>query len=324
MKLEELQKKLYKPEAEFEDRLEGPEAFDIDREREKKAVAQEWQKIEKQQDEVPHQWKKKIWIIGISVVVVFLAVAGFLIWRGFTSFDKNGVVIEIYGAERVVSGEEVKYLIKYNNNTRLVLENLKLVFHYPKDSIPANQQSLDETIDLPNLAPGQEKEIELLARIIGLKGENRKAWAELSYQPVGISSQYTNEVEFTSQVISVPLILDFDLPEKLVTGQNFDFSLRYSNQAEVSFDDVQIRIDYPTGFNFESAGLVPLEDENDNVWSLGKLMAGEQGRIFIRGSIQGEEGEVKSFRTQLGIFKNEEFIPYAEAVGALQISNSPL
>ena len=213
MKLDELQKKLYKPEAEFEDRLEGPEAFDIDRKREKKDVAQEWQKIEKRQ--LSPQWKKKIRIISISVIIVFLITAGFFIWRGFTSFDKNGVVIEIYGAERVVSGEEVKYLIKYNNNTRLVLENLKLVFHYPKDSIPANQQSLDETIDLPDLAPGQEKEIELLVRIIGLRGENQKAWVELSYQPVGISSQYTNVAEFISQVISVPLILDFDLPEKL-------------------------------------------------------------------------------------------------------------
>ncbi|MBU1292340.1 hypothetical protein KKH07_02610 [Patescibacteria group bacterium] len=322
MKLDELQKKLYKPEAEFEDRLEGPEAFDIDRKREKKDVAQEWQKIEKRQ--LSPQWKKKIRIISISVIIVFLITAGFFIWRGFTSFDKNGVVIEIYGAERVVSGEEVKYLIKYNNNTRLVLENLKLVFHYPKDSIPANQQSLDETIDLPDLAPGQEKEIELLVRIIGLRGENQKAWVELSYQPVGISSQYTNVAEFISQVISVPLILDFDLPEKLVTGQDFDFSLRYLNQAEVSFDDIRIRIDYPAGFVFESANLNPLEDENNNVWSLGKLMAGEQSRISIRGNIQGKEGEVKSFKAQLGIFQNEEFTPYSETVGALQISNSPL
>ncbi|MBU2068433.1 hypothetical protein KKE13_02560, partial [Patescibacteria group bacterium] len=194
----------------------------------------------------------------------------------------------------------------------------------PKDSIPANQQSLDETIDLPDLAPGQEKEIELLVRIIGLRGENQKAWVELSYQPVGISSQYTNVAEFISQVISVPLILDFDLPEKLVTGQDFDFSLRYLNQAEVSFDDIRIRIDYPAGFVFESANLNPLEDENNNVWSLGKLMAGEQSRISIRGNIQGKEGEVKSFKAQLGIFQNEEFTPYSETVGALQISNSPL
>jgi len=322
MKLDELRKKLYKPEAEFEDRLEGPDAFKIDREREKKIVAQEWQKIEEKQ--LSPQQKKKIWMIGIPVIIVFLAVAGFFIWRGFTSFDKNKVTIEIQGAERVVSGEEVKYLIKYKNSTRLVLEDLKLVFHYPEDSIPANQQNLDETIDLPDLAPGQEKEIELLVRIIGLRGEDRKAWAELSYQPVGISSQYINEAEFTSQVISVPLILDFDLPEKLVTGQDFDFSLRYLNQAEVSFDDIQIRIDYPAGFTFESADLTPLEDENDNVWSLGKLMAGEQGRISIRANIQGEESEIKSFKAQLGLFQNEEFTPYAETVGALQISASPL
>jgi len=319
MRLDELQKKLYKPEAEFEERLKGPEAFEVEQKREKK-VSQEWQKTEKKQ--MSPQKKKKIWIISTLVVIVFLAAAGLFIWRGLNSFDRDEVELEISGAERVVSGEEVKYTVKYGNNTRLVLENVKLVFHYPEGSIPSSQGGLDETIDLDDLAIGQEQEIELLVRIIGLRGEKRQAWAELTYQPTGISSQYTNEAEFESEVISVPLILDFDLPEKLVAGQAFDFSLRYLNQAEVSFDDVRIQIEYPYDFVFESANLEPLEQ--DSIWSLSRLMAGEQGKIFIRGSIQGEEGDVKSFKAQLGLYQDEEFTPYAETVGALQISTSPL
>jgi hypothetical protein len=319
MKLGELKKKLYKPEADFEERLEGPEAFRLEQARKEKA-SEEWQKIEKKQ--LSPQQKKKLLIISISVAVIFLAMAGFFIWRGLTSFDADKVELEIKGAERIVSGEEVKYAVKYKNNTRLALENIKLVFHYPEDSILSHQKGLDEIIDLPDLAVGQEEEIELSVRIIGLKGEEKRAWAELNYQLAGFSSRYTSQAEFVSQVISVPLILDFDLPEKLVTGQSFDFSLRYLNQAEVAFDNLQVRIEYPTGFVFQSANLQPLEE--DRIWSLGKLMAGEQGKIFIQASIQGEEGEVKSFKAQLGLFKDDQFIPYAETAGALQISSSPL
>jgi len=204
----------------------------------------------------------------------------------------------------------------------MTLENVKLIFHYPEDSILSNQKDIDEIINLSNIEAGQEKEVELLVRVMGLKGEEKKAWTELSYQPLNFSSRYVNEAEFISEIISVPLILDFDLPEKLVSGQSFNFSLKYLNQAEVSFDDVRIRFEYPNGFVFESANEDPLE--NDNVWHLGKLMAGEQGKIFIQANIQGEENDVKSFKAELGFLKNDEFTTYAETVGALQISSSPL
>jgi len=319
MKLDELKKKLYKPEAQFEDRLEVLDTFQSKDKKDEKS-AQDWKKIEKKQ--ISPQKKKQISIIGISIAVIFIITAIFFIWRGFTSFDKNNVEIEINGPERVVSGEEIKYTVKYKNNTRMTLENVKLVFHYPEDSIPSNQRSMDETIDLSDVIAGQEKEVELLVRVIGLKEENKRAWAELSYQPSNFSSRYANETESISKIISVPLILDFDLPEKLVSGQSFDFSLKYLNQAEVSFDDVQIRLEYPAGFVFESANIDALE--NDNVWYLGKLMAGEQGKILIQANIQGEEDEIKSFKAQLGLLKDDKFISYAETVGAFQISSSPL
>jgi hypothetical protein len=319
MKLEELKKKLYKPEAEFEERLEGPETFQPEEEREKK-ISQEWQKTEKRK--LSPQQKKKLMVIGISAASIFLIVAGLFFWRGLTSFDKDKVKIEIKGAERVVSGEEIKYTVKYQNKNRLALENVKLVFRYPEDSIPSDNEDLVKTIDLPDLAAGQEEQVELSVRIMGIKGEEKKAWAELSYQPAKLSSRYTNQAEFISKIISVPLILDFGLPEKLVSGQSFDFSLRYLNQAEVSFDNLRVRLDYPIGFTFQSAQPQPLEE--DRVWALGNLMAGEQGKIFIRASIQGEEGEAKSFKAQLGFFEEDEFTLIAETAAALQISSSPL
>ena len=319
MKLDELKKKLYKPEDQFGKRIEILGDFQS-KNKDSEKVAQEWKKTEKKK--ISPQIKKKISIIGISIAVVFMVIAIFFIWRGFTSFDKNGIEIEINGPERVVSGEEIKYTIKYKNNTRMTLENVKLIFHYPEDSISSNQKDIDEIINLSNIEAGQEKEVELLVRVMGLKGEEKKAWTELSYQPLNFSSRYVNEAEFISEIISVPLILDFDLPEKLVSGQSFNFSLKYLNQAEVSFDDVRIRFEYPNGFVFESANEDPLE--NDNVWHLGKLMAGEQGKIFIQANIQGEENDVKSFKAELGFLKNDEFTTYAETVGALQISSSPL
>lgn len=319
MELEELKKKIYKPGAEFEERLKSPEVFRPGQEKEKKAPS-EWPELEKR-GLSPKQ--KKYWLMGsVSAIIIFLAIAGLFFWRGLTSFDKDKVKLEIKGAERIVSGEEITYLVKYQNQTRLDLTSIKLVFHYPDQSIPLETEDLVQTIDLPDLAVGQENQIELPVRVIGLQDETKKAWAELSYQPSKIISAFTNQAEFSTKIISVPLILDLDLPNKLVSGQSFNFSLKYLNQGEVSFDDLQIQLDYPAGFTFQAAEPQPLEE--DRIWSLGDLMAGQEGKIFIQGNIQGEEGQVKSFQAQLGLFKEEQFIPMAETVSALEISLSPL
>jgi len=328
MKLDELKKKLYKPEDEFKERLEGPEAFQPEQERDE-IFSSDWSDNQSAKEEsiplaenVSPKKKKYLFIGGISVLIIFLSVAGFFFYRGLNSFDRDKIKLEIEGPERTISGEETRYVVKYENETKLALADLKLTFHYPENSIPLNSDSLDQTIDLLNLDPGQSGQIELSVRIIGLKNETKRAWAQLSYQPASLSARYTNQAEFLTEIISVPLVLDFDLPQRLVGGQSFNFSLRYSNQADISFEDLQIRLEYPSGFVFQSAEPEPLEE--DKVWSLGELSEGEQGRIFIQGSVQGEEGDSKSFKASLGLFEDDQFTVYAETVDSLEISLSPL
>lgn len=328
MKLDELKKKLYKPEDGFKERLEGPEAFQPEQER-NEVLSGDWPDNQSTEEKPvslaengsPKQ-KKYLFIGGISVLIIFLSIAGFFFYRGLNSFDRDKIKLEIEGPERTVSGEETRYIVKYENGTKLALTDVELTFHYSENSIPLDSDSLDQTIDLPDLDPGQSGQIELPVRIIGLKNEIKRAWAQLSCQPANLSARYTNQAEFFTKIISVPLVLDFDLSRRLTGGQSFSFSLRYSNQADVSFEDLQIRLEYPSGFVFQSAEPKPLEE--DKVWSLGELSEGEQGRIFIQGSIQGEEGDHKSFKAQLGLFKDDQFIVYAETVDGLEISLSPL
>jgi len=318
MALEELKKKIYKPGAQFGERARPPEAFQPGRQP-KERTPSDWSKLKKK-GLSPR--RKKYWLIGSLAVFIFLIVIGWLFWHGLTSFDKDKVGLEINGAERVISGEEIVYIIRYQNQTRLELTQLQLVFHYPEQSIPSETDDLVQAIELDDLAVGQENQIELPARIIGLEDEKKTAWAELNYQPAGLSSTFTNRAEFSNEIISVPLILDLDLPDRLVNGQSFRFSLKYVNQAEVSFENLGVKINYPTGFSFQSAD--PQPSEENNSWSLDNLMAGQEGKIFIQGLIQGEEGQAQSFRAELGIFKEEEFEPIAKTINALEISSSPL
>lgn len=321
MKLKELRRKLYKPESDFEERLEVPESFQVEREREKK-LSEEWSEEEKKKFSLSYQQKKYLFIGAVSAVFIFLIIAGLMFWFGFTSFDKDKVKLEISGPERIISGEEAVYKVKYKNNTKLSLKNVKLIFRYPKGSIHSGGDSLVESRNLADLEAGGENQTEFPVRIIGLKDETKKISAELNYQPGDIESGFSNQAEFSSVIISVPLILNFDIPKKLVNNQSFGFSIKCLNQSEVSFDNLQIRIDYPADFNFQSSE--PQTFEEDNIWLIDKIISGQEIEIFIQGDIYGQEGDVKSFKAQLGILENNQFIPYSESISALTISSSPL
>ncbi|MBU1177073.1 MAG: hypothetical protein ABIG88_02815 [Patescibacteria group bacterium] len=321
MELKDLKRKLYKPESDFEERLKVPELFEPEKEREKKS-SKEWEKKEKKLFSLSSGQKKYLLIGSISIVVVFLATAGFMFWRGLTSFDIDNVKLEINGPERIISGEEVVYKVKYQNNTKLSLKNIKLIFYYPEGSIHLSSDNLIESLNLADLEAGQENQVEFPVRIIGLKDEIKKVSVRLSYEPGEITSVFNNQAEFSSEIILVPLILNFDIPKELVNGQLFEFSLKFLNQSDVSFNNLQIKLDYPSGFNFKSSE--PQSSEENNIWTIGEIDAGEELEIFINGDIQGEEGDSKPFKAQVGILDNDQFITYSESISALKISSSPL
>ncbi len=319
IELKKLRRKLYKPESEFEKRLETPEIFRAGEKRGKTSSG-EWADIKKR--ELSSKQKKYLRLGAIYSGIAFFIIVSLMIWHGLTSFDKDKISLIIQGPEKIISGDQATYIVKYKNNTRLSLKDVKLVFRYPEKSMPSNTDDLTEIHNLPNLEPGQENQVDLSARIIGLKDEDKKVSAELSYQPGKISSHFISQTEFSTKIASVPLAINLDLPEKLVSGQSFDYSLKYSNQSETSFDNLQIRIDYPDGFNLVSSDPKPIE--KDKIWQIGELTAKSQGEIIINGIIQGEKDELKSFKAQIGSFKDNQFTIYAETVDAFKISVSPL
>ena len=324
MKLEELKKKLYKPESEFEKRFRVPESFQTQKERGKKE-SEEWKKEKKKFALFSFTEKQKTYFIfgGLLFVFISLCFSGFMVWRGLNSFDVEKVKLTIIGPERIVSGEEIIYRVECKNETKSNLTDLKLIFRYPEGTIRTNDKNLVESLSLEDLSIGQKKEIEFPVRVIGLEGDIKSVSAELTYRPENITSYFANKTDFSSEIISVPLLLSFDIPDKLVSGQSFEFSLKFLNQSDISFDDLQVKLTYPSGFNFESAEPQPLE--NDSIWLIEKSDKGEEVKFFIKGNISGAEGETKTFKAQAGILENNgDFTIYSEEVNSLEISSSPL
>jgi hypothetical protein len=332
MELEELQKQLYGQKGEEVKREGAPEQFQPGRGADGQAPgSSQWQ-----QEQLPakppglSEGVKKLLKFGIiALVVIGIVIAGFLFWRSSQSFDSKKVLVTVFGIERVVSGEEVNYVIRYQNNTKVTLTDLKLTFLYPIDSLPSDGENLTKigdqqakVVSLPDLEAGKEGKTEFLANVTGLKDDKRVATAKLSYHAGGTSSSFESTGEFTSVIFSVPLVLDFSLPDRVVNGQGVNITLKYLNTSDVGFSDLALSLEYPPGFNFSSA--LPAPSEGSNIWELPEIGPREEGKIMISGVLTGAQEEVKTFKANIAKKQGDTSKVISEGLSSTLISLSPL
>ncbi|OGZ33674.1 MAG: hypothetical protein A2Y98_01940 [Candidatus Portnoybacteria bacterium RBG_19FT_COMBO_36_7] len=272
--------------------------------------------------------KKLLKFLVIAFVIGGVIIAGFLFWRS-QSFDKAGILVTVFGIERVISGEEVNYVVRYQNNTNVTLTDIKLTFFYPKDSIPVSKEDLTQigdlqasVVSLPNLEEGKEGKIEFSANITGLKDDKKTATARLSYHAGSTFSAFESAGEFTSVIFSVPLVLDFSMPDKVVNGQQVTITLKYLNTANVGFENLILSVEYPPGFNFNSA--LPSPSEGSNIWELAEIGPREEGKIIIVGVLTGAQEEVKTFKANIAKQQGDIRKVVSEGLSSTLISLSPL
>ena len=338
MDLDQLKKQLYKKDGQFQGRPSIPEEFAPGHEAKPSQVPEpQWTDGQKKTFYFSVREKRLLWLASVVVILAVLAIGGWFVWRNSRSFNASGVALDIFGQDRVVSGEEINYIVRYKNNSKVSIDSAVLAFSAPAQSMPSDINNFIKqgdffvaTQSLGRLTPGQEGQAEFKIRVLGDKDSRQKFTARLNYRPSNISSDFSNSAEFSSTVISVPLVLSFILPERIVSGQTMNFSLRYLNTSDANFEGAQLKIEYPDGFIFDNSlpspsdGQAQLGDGN-NTWNLPEIGSREEGNIVIKGTISGNEGDSKTFKAQIGTpTNNGDFVIYSQALSSPQISASPL
>ncbi|KKS67560.1 MAG: hypothetical protein UV36_C0006G0010 [Parcubacteria group bacterium GW2011_GWC2_42_6] len=331
MDLDELKKRLYEKDSQITDRPQAPAEFksgQVSLDPATSAMAPAW---EEEKPKSFFKLTKKIvfWLGGITILIVLAGLLGWYLWSASASFDKDKVYLEIFGPTKITSGEEATYIVKYRNNTNVALNDFILTFTYPDQALPSDgkeikkennhQQAAIKLERLERLAEGQQ---EFKAKVWGEKDSIQEFIAKISYRPVNFNSDFSNETKFLTLISSTPLILNFNLPQKITSGQTLNFSLQYINTAETSFSDLKLKLEYPEGFIFKSS--LPEASADNNVWPIGELAGRDEGKIIVTGLINGQQGESKTFRAMLGIERDGQFVAYDQIASSPEIIASPL
>ena len=110
----------------------------------------------------------KKFIFIIIVLGLILGAIGFWYWNR-NSYSKEILKLEILGPERASISQEVEYTVKYKNNGNIKLEDPRLIFEFPKNTILVSSPSESGKGSVPSerieigseklgdIYPGEEK-----------------------------------------------------------------------------------------------------------------------------------------------------------------------
>ncbi len=229
-------------------------------------------------------------ILPVIIVLLFLLAGASLAgWYFFGTKKLNGagVVLTIKAPEKIVSGEQVELLIKYQNKENVKVKNLELRIAYPKGfhyiSAEPQATTLSSNVwQLKDLKAGESGQIRLIAQIIGQLDEEISLEPVLSYEPSNFSSFFESKALKVFKIDS--LLMDFQVkaPAEIGNNNRVTYQLSYKNLSELPLDNFRIRLEYPDNFNIiETGGDAKLLTAD--TWDIGRIMKNEENNITITG-----------------------------------------
>lgn len=260
------------------------------------------------------------WFVLLALVLFIAAIVIFLF--GKPSFSEEQVILELEGPTQTSAGDEVVYKVKYGNQTKLELSNLKFKFTYPEESVVLMDgevvKELSQTFTVETLGDGETGEKEFRAFLVGDRGNIKNAKVELEFRAGNLRSSFEKSDTVSTTLISVPVSLTLVAPPSAVSGQTINYIFDYRNESGDNISDIRFEFSYPDGFAVQEQ--IP-RPTGTNTWFVPLLRRGEGGRISIKGTLTGKEGEAKIASVILKRGINGEFVDYQKASTSSLISN---
>ncbi|MEK7653129.1 MAG: hypothetical protein AAB358_01445 [Patescibacteria group bacterium] len=268
-------------------------------------------------------WKTTIYaLIGVFAVLLLAAAGGFFLFGklGGDSFTNERITFKIEPPVNIVSGEEGTYSILITNREKVNLYNLELTMFYPDNFTYASSSDPEATGEKNNiwsfsvLKTGEIKEIKLKGTLTAALNSTQTFRGELRFKPANMNADFKQETILDAMVSSSMISFEVKGPEKILANQETEYDFKYKNLSDKDLVDLQVVADYPDGFTLASSDPDPSDGENDNIWNIINLKAGEEGEIKIKGNYSAitEEGN-RDFKARIQLKYQDDYVLQSES-----------
>ncbi|KKU93799.1 MAG: hypothetical protein UY26_C0004G0012 [Candidatus Jorgensenbacteria bacterium GW2011_GWA1_48_13] len=266
------------------------------------------------------RWLKRLVLIfaGFLVIVVLGAASFVYLYLRNSSAD---VKLELEGPEEVFRGVPFEINVSVENGSDRLISNAEIAVTYSHGIAVfggADSSSLvtDSVGDMGSgsftkrtykfIGTGSALSEEEISFRFSYLGGGRSRFESSKNYRVKIRG---NAVEFTVKK-----------PDQVLPGSSFEVEISYKNVSDFDFPETVLEAQYPNSFKYVSASLTP--DSLNNLWRLGEVRAGSEGKLEIRGLLQSD-GSLAIPLIFSAVFLGEEY-PLAETNVDLSLAPPPV
>ncbi len=258
-------------------------------------------------------FKKLLWGSAIfCLLAVFVAL--FMFFGGGNLVSANNIDIQVVGPTSISGGEELSLDIVIKNGNRANLEGVNLIVLYPDGTRVSGKPSepLERERQTVGTVPARGEVRKTVKSILfGEKESIKELSISLEYRVQGSSATFFKDKKHEIAIKSSPIIVTIKNPSEVNSNQDIEFVIDLASNSGEVLENALFKAEYPFGFSYSDSNPKPFRD--NNLWSIGTMAPNDTKTIRIRGKLQGQNEEERTFRFSTGIANPER----EEELGAI-------
>lgn len=254
----------------------------------------------------PKSLLKKFFIFSTTFFVVSLGIAAYFFFGGSNIVSSQNIDLEILGPASISGGKELSLQVLVTNKNKVPLELADLIVVYPEGTrvaVGQNKELPRLRKSLGTINPGETASEIIKSVLFGKEGSMQEINFSLEYRVPGSNAIFAKEKKYSLEISSSPVSLEVETLKEASFNQEFSIKVSISSNSDAKIEDVALRIDYPFGFKPTEANPKPVY--GNNVWKIGDMLPGGKTVIVVKGVINGQDEEEKTFNFYVGQAKQD-------------------
>ncbi len=249
----------------------------------------------------PKSFLKKFFIFSAVFFTGSLAVAAYFFFGGSNVVSSQNIDLEILGPGSVEGGKELSLQVLVTNRNKVPLELADLIAGYPEGARVSGGDGKDSPRfrkSLGTINPGETASEIIKATLFGKEGTAQEINFSLEYRVPGSNAIFAKDKKYVIEISSSPVGLEVEMLKEAGFNQEFALKTTISSNSDAKVEGIYLRIDYPFGFKPTEARPEPLY--GNNIWKIGDILPGSKTSIVVKGVLNGQDEEEKTFNFYAG------------------------
>ncbi len=232
--------------------------------------------------------------LGVLVLLVAAAVAGFFTFNRQQQFNEKGVSLRVETPSSVTSAGEATFTFTVENGVGIGINNVELSVSAPdgwtfkrSDSPPRDPNN---SLWVIGAIPARGKSsVSVVGSLVGEVGGVKTFSATVTYRPSNFNYDFTAKASGSVTISSSILELDLAGPTQVSPGAKATYTLTYTNTSDQALRDIRLVATYPDGFS--PSTLTPAPRDGNNLWAVDELKSGGTATLRVEGTLTGNIGD---------------------------------